>query len=124
MGPDLRMAAGIYLHIPFCKSRCSYCDFATDVWRNSEAAERYVAALCREIGSAEVPSDIDTIYFGGGTPSRLTPQQVETILEPVRAKFSVAEDTEITMEMNLATVRRETGKRYKWIGENRAIDGF
>ena len=43
------MAAGVYLHIPFCKSRCSYCDFATDVWRSDDAVERYVAALCNEI---------------------------------------------------------------------------
>jgi oxygen-independent coproporphyrinogen-3 oxidase len=118
------MAAGIYLHIPFCKSRCSYCDFATDVWRNSEAVERYVAALRQEIGSAELLSHlIDTIYFGGGTPSLLTPQQVEAILEILRAKFSVVEDTEITMEMNPATVTPEILVGYKRLGVNRASFG-
>src|SRR4051812_31308734 len=49
------MAAGVYLHIPFCKSRCSYCDFATDVYRTDEAVERYVAALCNEIEKCRSP---------------------------------------------------------------------
>src|SRR6476660_7835014 len=75
------MPAGIYLHIPFCKSRCSYCDFATDVYKNSEAVERYVSALCKEIKEFRSPhvsddvTPVDTIYFGGGTPSLLTPGQ-------------------------------------------------
>ncbi|MGI8408809.1 MAG: radical SAM family heme chaperone HemW, partial [Pyrinomonadaceae bacterium] len=63
------MTAGIYLHIPFCKSRCSYCDFATDVYKSSEAVERYVAALCRELEHFDSQalaggSDllIDTVY--------------------------------------------------------------
>jgi len=102
------MAAGVYIHIPFCKSRCSYCDFATDVYRSSEAVERYVAALCKEISNAECgmrnaesnPGTIDTIYFGGGTPSLLTPKHVEQILTEVHNKFSVTSGAEITMEMN------------------------
>src|SRR3954454_17276971 len=97
------MAAGVYLHIPFCKSRCSYCDFATDVYRDSGAVERYVEALCREIAlyrtttpsaeAATTPPEqggepfIDTIYFGGGTPSLLTPEQVERIMAVARTGF-------------------------------------
>ena len=54
------MAAGVYLHIPFCKSRCSYCDFATDIYRSSEVVDRYVAALCKEIEAFE---------HTGGNPS-------------------------------------------------------
>src|SRR5215203_7387235 len=103
------MAAGVYIHIPFCKSRCSYCDFATDVYRDSGAVERYVEALCREIlggdlsngevaslssdASAQqdtlpngrVSAFVDTIYFGGGTPSLLRPDQLELILGAVRS---------------------------------------
>src|SRR6476661_5129870 len=104
-----KMSAGVYLHIPFCKSRCSYCDFATDVYRSSDAVERYVAALCKEIAAFErvaslrtiepVDRRVDTIYFGGGTPSLLSPQQVEAVLTAVRDTFSVDPDPEITMEM-------------------------
>jgi oxygen-independent coproporphyrinogen-3 oxidase len=128
------MAAGVYLHIPFCKSRCSYCDFATDVYRSSDAVDRYVHALCREIetfaeqvrttGVSGWESDkVDTIYFGGGTPSLLSPEQVETILRAVRRTFPIDPDSEITMEMNPATVTPETLVEYKKLGVNRASFG-
>jgi len=115
------MAAGIYLHIPFCKSRCSYCDFATDVYRSNDAVERYVNALCKEIkGSA---AKIDTIYFGGGTPSLLSAKQVERIIEALDQKFDIADVREITMEMNPATVTPETLRDYRALGVNRASFG-
>ena len=140
----MTMATGVYLHIPFCKSRCSYCDFATDVWRSGEAVERYVGALCREIEGGNPSSSkgvsalsrnntlptgrvsafaVDTIYFGGGTPSLLEPEQVENIIYSVNSVFSVAEDTEITMEMNPATVTAKTLAAYREIGVNRASFG-
>lgn len=135
------MAAGIYIHIPFCKSRCSYCDFATDIYRSGEAVERYLDALCKEIAthslSSHTPSAksghpffvrkgvscVDTVYFGGGTPSLLQPTQVERILDSVYRKFDVAENAEITMEMNPATVTAETLRGYKDLGVNRASFG-
>jgi oxygen-independent coproporphyrinogen III oxidase len=124
------MSAGVYLHIPFCKSRCSYCDFATDVYRNEDAVERYVSAICREIQNflnpksiSQNPKSADTIYFGGGTPSLLTPAQVETILASVHGIFEVASGAEITMEMNPATVTRETLAAYRSLGVNRASFG-
>jgi oxygen-independent coproporphyrinogen-3 oxidase len=126
------MAAGIYLHIPFCKSRCSYCDFATDVYRSGEAVERYVAALVTEIGSSIVDrevefqastSSIDTIYFGGGTPSLLLPQQVKAILNAIKLNFESASDLEITMEMNPGTVTVEKLDQYRNLGVNRASFG-
>ncbi len=119
------MRPGAYLHIPFCKSRCSYCDFATDVYRDSDAVERYVAALCSEIRNSkfEVPDLIDTIYFGGGTPSLLEPKHVETILDSVFSVFSVAEHSEITMEMNPATVTPAKLNEFKKLGVNRASFG-
>jgi len=142
------MPAGVYLHIPFCKSRCSYCDFATDVYRNNDAVERYVGAVCGEIeeflpqinaddadkdivsdlrsprsSAANSSSDIDTIYFGGGTPSLLAPNQLEKILDAVHSKFSVASSREITMEMNPATVTLKSLKEYRSLGVNRASFG-
>ncbi|MGB7210555.1 MAG: radical SAM family heme chaperone HemW [Pyrinomonadaceae bacterium] len=123
------MSAGVYLHIPFCKSRCSYCDFATDVYRDSGAVERYVSAICSEVVSFLPPAHaggsafVDTIYFGGGTPSLLTASQVERILIAVHDKFDVAPDTEITMEMNPATVTPETLREYRSLGVNRASFG-
>ncbi|MGQ0540896.1 MAG: radical SAM family heme chaperone HemW [Blastocatellia bacterium] len=128
------MPAGVYLHIPFCKSRCSYCDFATEVYKNSYAVERYVDALTAELCLFEVPkkppayaggSDltIDTIYFGGGTPSLLNPKQLELILKAARDKFIFDSNVEISMEMNPATVTLETLREYRELGVNRASFG-
>ncbi len=150
------MSAGIYLHIPFCRSRCSYCDFATDIWRSNDAVERYVTALCQEVRTACVSgrpvrgaavslpplapttpafgqsssgrtgaggADIDTVYFGGGTPSLLTPQQVESILTTVYSQFDIEPNAEITMEMNPATVSPYTLNEYRKLGVNRASFG-
>jgi oxygen-independent coproporphyrinogen III oxidase len=100
------MHAGVYIHIPFCRSRCSYCDFATGMYEG-ELAERYVRALTKEItnwSEVETPSDADTIYFGGGTPSLLTPGQIERILKAVHDRFTVVEGAEVTMEMNPASL--------------------
>jgi oxygen-independent coproporphyrinogen-3 oxidase len=143
------VSAGIYLHIPFCKSRCSYCDFATDVYRSSGAVARYVSALCKEISAfhgrdgivtggfrngsrggveaisepAASPIVVDTVYFGGGTPSLLTPAQVEKILDTVRISFDLESDPEITMEMNPATVTPQALAAYRSLGVNRASFG-
>ncbi len=119
------MPAGIYLHIPFCKSRCSYCDFATDVYRDSEVVERYVGSICSEIRNSkfEIRNSADTIYFGGGTPSLLTPRQIERILDAVISAFNVSNDAEITMEMNPATVTPATLAAYRKLGVNRASFG-
>jgi oxygen-independent coproporphyrinogen-3 oxidase len=126
------MPAGVYLHIPFCKSRCSYCDFATDVYRNADTVDRYVSAICREIeysGSTSPksqipdPKSVDTIYFGGGTPSLLSPEQVDRILASVYEKFDVGPDVEVTMEMNPATVTHKSLSGYRSLGVNRASFG-
>jgi len=118
------VSSGVYIHIPFCKSRCSYCDFATDVYRSSGAVERYVAALIQEITAfqpRQIP--IDTIYFGGGTPSLLSPTQLESILVAVRNIFDVSSHAEITMEMNPATVTADSLSEYRCLGVNRASFG-
>lgn len=122
------MAAGIYLHIPFCRSRCSYCDFATDIYRDAAWVERYVTALVREIDRFRtveqgVTTNIDTIYFGGGTPSLLSAKQVERIIESINRRFEISGVKEITMEMNPATVTQETLRDYRALGVNRASFG-
>ncbi|MFN0278130.1 MAG: radical SAM family heme chaperone HemW [Pyrinomonadaceae bacterium] len=127
------MSAGIYLHIPFCKSRCSYCDFATDVYRDAGSVENYINTLIKEIGlfrSGTVEQmeqggtkAVDTIYFGGGTPSLLSAKQVERILEAINFKFQISNFEEITMEMNPATVTPETLRDYLSLGVNRASFG-
>ena len=118
------MSAGVYLHIPFCKSRCSYCDFATDVYRDNGAVDRYVDALVKEISSfAQQGVEADTVYFGGGTPSLLSPEQVGSILSAVRGSFAISPSPEITMEMNPATVTPESLAGYRTLGVNRASFG-
>jgi len=139
--------AGIYIHIPFCRSRCSYCDFATGAYEG-QLAERYVSALTTEISTFkltpadalettigggkiddprvddEAARDVDTIYFGGGTPSLLTPAQVGRILRAVRERFCVAPEAEVTLEMNPGTVSVEIVERFRACGVNRASFGL
>jgi oxygen-independent coproporphyrinogen-3 oxidase len=143
--------AGIYIHIPFCRSRCSYCDFATGAYEG-QLAERYVSALTTEISTfnfatptrahgaatsgvhavdvetdaarALALADVDTIYFGGGTPSLLTPAQVGRILRAVGERFRVARDAEVTLEMNPGTVTPESAEGFRAAGVNRASFGL
>jgi oxygen-independent coproporphyrinogen-3 oxidase len=117
--------AGVYIHIPFCRSRCSYCDFATGSY-DGPLAERYVAAVAREIASfaaGDAASEIETIYFGGGTPSLLSPAQVERLLCAVRERFRVTHNAEVTMEMNPGTVTLHVLSEYARLGVNRASFG-
>lgn len=123
------MPVGVYLHIPFCKSRCSYCDFATDVYRDSGGVQKYIEALVKEVDSFSDMQPLtevraaDTIYFGGGTPSLISAKQLEQILQSVHREFDVQTDAEITMEMNPATVTLETLRDYLAFGVNRASFG-
>ncbi len=122
------MIGGIYIHIPFCKSRCSYCDFATDVYKDNQRVERYVDALISEITRFECATlqnldKIDTIYFGGGTPSLLTPAQLERIISAIHGTFSVPGSAEFTLEMNPATVSLNDLKAFRSLGVNRASFG-
>ena len=97
---------GVYIHIPFCRARCSYCDFATGMYER-EIAERYVRALQKEISvwtEISKPGPVDTIYFGGGTPSLLSAGQIERILKSVYERFDVVKGAELTLEINPASV--------------------
>jgi oxygen-independent coproporphyrinogen-3 oxidase len=93
---------GIYIHIPFCAHICPYCDFNTYVGKD-DLVPRYVDSVIRELEmrGRELPDRVaETIYFGGGTPSLLTPEQIGRILDACRATYSVTPDVEITMEAN------------------------
>lgn len=92
--------AGIYIHIPFCKSRCTYCDFYTDT--NESQIDAFVEAVCAEanIRKLEFSEPIHTIYFGGGTPSRLHQKHFEQIFETLHTVSSIHEHAEITLEAN------------------------
>jgi len=117
-------AAGIYIHIPFCRSRCSYCDFATGIYERS-LAERYVQAVVKEILSwreIETPAKVDTIYFGGGTPSLLSASQVAQILDAVNTRFDVKGQLEVTMEMNPGTVTPEILQAFRRPGSRLGIN--
>src|SRR5829696_7515273 len=116
-------AAGIYVHIPFCSSRCSYCDFATGLYQ-SELAERYVRAVVEEIRSSRVVKDhVDTIYFGGGTPSLLAPAQLGRILSALHDRFRIEESPEITLEINPGSVTSGKLDEFRSLGVNRASFG-
>ncbi|MDQ3818490.1 MAG: radical SAM family heme chaperone HemW [Acidobacteriota bacterium] len=117
--------AGIYIHIPFCRARCSYCDFATGPYE-SALAKRYVRAVTTEIRDFQLPAgrlEADTIYFGGGTPSLLKPAQVGAILEAIHARFRVRFDAEVTMEMNPGTLTSGALREFRALGVNRASYG-
>ena len=116
-------AAGLYVHIPFCSSRCSYCDFATGLYQ-SELAERYVAALIEEIGTSQYSgTNVDTIYFGGGTPSLLAPSQLDRILVTLSQHFEIDPAAEVTLEINPGSVTREKLQAFRSLGINRASFG-
>ncbi|HEU0251514.1 MAG TPA: radical SAM family heme chaperone HemW [Pyrinomonadaceae bacterium] len=116
-------AAGLYVHIPFCSSRCSYCDFATGLYQ-SELAERYVSALAHEIRATTYARQrVDTIYFGGGTPSLLSPAQLERILTALHDQFEIDDTSEITLEINPGSATPEKLREFRRLGVNRASFG-
>ena len=117
---------GLYIHIPFCRIRCSYCSFVIHPWRE-RLAERYRDALIAEIESfaAALPSPVlaETIYFGGGTPSLVPASHIEAILAACRRAFAVDPGCEITLEANPGTIAREKAESYRRLGVNRVSLG-
>lgn len=115
--------AGLYIHIPFCEKRCSYCDFYT-VANRQQALPAYIQALLDEIALySAIPfwqtRVFSTVYFGGGTPSLLSPAQVRSILDHVRRHFRIAAAAEITVEANPGTVSAAALQGYVSAGVNR-----
>lgn len=116
---------GIYIHIPFCKQKCFYCDFCSFANKN-EMQERYVEAVINEIKNIthKEKYTVTTIYFGGGTPSILNPEYIKNILQEIESSFKILDDAEITIEINPGTVNEEKLKKYKEYGINRLSIGL
>ena len=117
---------GIYIHIPFCRSKCDYCDFYSVTSRDSRLLEDYLDAVCqhiREAGNLAPNYLVDTIYFGGGTPSLFGADSLVTILRTVRKAFDVAGSAEITFEANPDSVSDKLLKKLRSEGFNRVSLG-
>ncbi len=119
---DTRYAMGVYVHIPFCHHRCTYCDFNIFAGMRS-LYERYVRAVAQEITLA-AGLRAATIYFGGGTPSLLPVEHIALILDAIRAAFDVAPDAEITLEANPRPQDDGYFRRLRALGINRLSLGM
>lgn len=122
---------GIYISVPFCKAKCTFCNFASDVF-GADRMQHYVDCLCREIAGAraeaagycaDLGGQADTIYFGGGTPSLLDAPQFRQIFERLRAEFEIASGAEITLECAPGQLGDETLAELQRQGMNRISFG-
>ncbi len=117
----------LYLHIPFCRIKCSYCAFNTYVHMD-DLIPSFVIALCDELKILGInqPTDtiVHTVYFGGGTPSLLSPKQIETILDTIVGQFTLSEDVEISMEANPSDISSDYIVAIQKIGVNRISIGM
>ena len=91
------MAAGLYIHVPFCRRKCPYCNFYS-IAAEPELLERYTQAVCRNLRHYACAEPVDTVYFGGGTPSLLSPAQIAQILETAADCFTLSPDTEVMFQ--------------------------
>ncbi len=122
-----RTPLGIYIHVPFCRSKCQYCDFYSLTERTDKLVDGYLEAVCkhiREAGALAPDYVVDTVYFGGGTPSFLGAEGLSLILSAVRKAFRVAGDAEITFEANPDSVSDRLLKRLHGEGFNRVSLGI
>ena len=118
--------AGIYIHIPFCKTKCIYCDFYS-ITKREDSISRFIECLVKEIklNKNTLPNcTFDTIFFGGGTPSVLTAKQIEKILEELNKNYQLNSNTEITLECNPGEINYQKLKDFRIIGINRLSIGF
>ena len=116
---------GIYLHIPFCEKKCSYCDFYS-ITGNKELISKYIKALKKEIKlyAKELSlKEVRTIYFGGGTPSLLTPHMLEEIMTVIKQNFQLHEGIEVTLESNPSSLNSNKLSEYNKLGINRLSIG-
>ena len=118
---------GIYVHIPFCRSKCQYCDFYSLPEKSERMMDDYLRAICthiREAGPLAPGYRVDTIYFGGGTPTLLGGQALGTILNTIRKSFDVDGNAEITFEANPDSVNPQLLRRLRAEGFNRVSLGI
>lgn len=122
----MRVPLAVYLHIPFCRTKCTYCAFNT--YTNLDALiDPFVEALAQEItfvGKSKADQDVHTIFFGGGTPSLLTPDHIERILMTIRKYFKVALDAEISLEANPNDISLDYLRELRQRGINRLSLGM
>ena len=119
-------AFGVYVHWPFCLSKCPYCDFNSHVRHGGIDQARYVAAYLREIETMAARTQgrtVSTIFFGGGTPSLMQPQTVAAILDGIGKYWTVAPDVEVTLEANPTSVEAERFRGFRAAGVNRVSLG-
>ncbi|MFB0517473.1 MAG: radical SAM family heme chaperone HemW [Candidatus Neomarinimicrobiota bacterium] len=118
--------AGIYIHIPFCRSKCLYCDFYSLADRG-EAMDRFVSCMVEEIHLAAGRARnwcVDTVYVGGGTPSLLTPSHLEQILTALQHELDLSRMVEFTLEANPGEAPEEKLRAFRGLGVNRLSVGF
>jgi putative oxygen-independent coproporphyrinogen III oxidase len=119
-------AFGVYIHWPFCLSKCPYCDFNSHVRHRGVDQPRFVRAFAAEIAAtaARTPGrTVSTIFFGGGTPSLMEPATVAAILDAVAGHWGIADDVEVTLEANPTSVEAERFAGYRTAGVNRVSLG-
>jgi putative oxygen-independent coproporphyrinogen III oxidase len=124
--PDDLAQFGVYVHWPFCLSKCPYCDFNSHVRRTAIDEPRFVRALAAEIaGTAErVPGRVvSSIFFGGGTPSLMQPETVAAVVQTIARHWTIAPDAEITLEANPTSVEAGRFRGYRAAGVNRVSLG-
>ena len=118
------MEAGIYIHIPFCVRKCLYCDFVSGIG-SMESMQRYQNALISEIESTVISDTVDSVFFGGGTPSVYPVEYIEEIMKLLYKKFNMVKNVcEITIECNPGTLDINKLERYKKAGINRLSMGL
>lgn len=125
--PQFDAGFGVYVHWPFCASKCPYCDFNSHVRAAPVDEERYVKAFAREIAHQAMLApqrEASSIFFGGGTPSLMKPQTIGAILDAIAKHWIIASDVEITMEANPTSVESTRLKGYRDAGVNRISLGF
>ena len=118
---------GIYIHVPFCRSKCQYCDFYSLACPEKKLKHRYIKAVCahiRETGPQAPGYRVDTVYFGGGTPSMLSPDALAAILTAIRQSFDVSPRAEITFEANPDSITPRLLRRLRSEGFNRVSLGI
>ena len=115
--------SSVYIHVPFCKQRCAYCDFCSQTYLKKE--KRYFLAIQKHIKSvADETFRVDSIFFGGGTPSVVDAKHIVETIETIRQSFTVVPDVEITVECNPESVTKEKILAYKESGVNRISIGL
>jgi oxygen-independent coproporphyrinogen-3 oxidase len=127
----MAVPSGIYISVPFCKAKCTFCNFASGVFA-ADRMQSYVQRICQEIRKAKtsankieahLPNAVDTVYFGGGTPSLLSAEQISRIFEHLRGEFDLASDAEITLECAPGQLAGETLDELLRQGMNRISFG-